>query len=45
MFTIRAYERFLELPVVVVVAAMWLVGAVLLASWMLALRYAWVLLP
>jgi hypothetical protein len=34
----------LELSVVVVVAAMWLVGAAFLASWMLALRYAWVLL-
>jgi len=34
----------LELPVMVVVAAMWLAGAVLLESWVLALFYVWALL-
>jgi hypothetical protein len=41
----RAYEGFLELPLMVVLAAMWLVGGVLLGSCTLALYYfAWVLL-
>jgi hypothetical protein len=40
----RAYEGFLELPLMVVLVAMWLVGGVLLGSWALALYFAWVLL-
>ena len=38
------YERFLELPLMVVLGAMWLVGGVLLGLWALALYFAWVLL-
>ena len=34
---VRAYERFYELPVPVVLAVLWLVGAVLLGSCALAL--------
>jgi hypothetical protein len=33
----RAYERFRELPVVVVLAVLWLVGAALLGLYMLVL--------
>ncbi len=33
----RAYERFLELPVAVVLAVLWLMGAVLLGGCALAL--------
>ena len=40
----EAYERFLELPLVVVLVAMWLVGGMLLASWALVLYFASVLL-
>jgi len=40
----EAYERFLELPLMVVLGTMWLVGAVLLGGWALALYLAWVLL-
>jgi hypothetical protein len=39
-----AYEGFLELPLMVVLVAMWLVGGVLLGSCTLALYFAWVLL-
>ena len=40
----QAYERFLELPVVVVLAVMWLAGAALLGSIGLALYWTgWVL--
>jgi hypothetical protein len=40
----QAYERFLELPVVVVLAVMWLAGAALLGSVALVLYSAgWVL--
>ena len=40
----RTYERFLELPVVVVLAVMWLAGAALLGSIGLALSWTgWVL--
>jgi hypothetical protein len=40
----QAYERFLELPVVVVLAVMWLAGATLLGSVALALySVGWVL--
>jgi hypothetical protein len=40
----QAYERFLELPVVVVLAVMWVAGAALLGSVALALYSAgWVL--
>jgi hypothetical protein len=35
----RTYERFLELPVVVVLAVMWMVGAALLGSSALALYW------
>ncbi len=38
------FERFLELPPMFVLVAMWLVGAVLLGSCALALYFAWVLL-
>ena len=40
----RTYEEFLELPLMVVLVAMWLVGGVLLGSYTLALYFAWVLL-
>ena len=36
----RAYERFLEMPVVVVLAVMWVAGAALLTSCALALYLA-----
>jgi hypothetical protein len=39
-----AFERYLELPVMLVLGAMWLVGAVLLGSCALALYFVWVLL-
>ncbi len=39
-----AYEGFLELPLMVVLVAMWLVGVVLLGSCTLALYFAWVVL-
>ncbi len=39
-----AYERFLELPLIAVLVAMWLVGGVLLGSCALAFYFAWVLL-
>ena len=35
----RAYERFLELPVVVVLAVLWLTGATLLGSVVLVLYW------
>jgi hypothetical protein len=38
------YERFLELPLMVVLVAMWLVGGVLLGLCTLALYFAWVVL-
>jgi hypothetical protein len=38
------YEQFLELPVVVVVGVLWLVGAAVLGSCMLVLYlYVWLL--
>lgn len=40
----RAYERFLEAPLMVVLAATWLVGGVLLGLCTLALYFAWVVL-
>jgi hypothetical protein len=40
----ETFERFLELPLMLVMGAMWLVGAVLLGSCALALYFAWVLL-
>jgi hypothetical protein len=40
----EAYERFLELPLMVVVVALWLVGGVLLGSGPLVLYVASVLL-
>ena len=40
----RAYDRFLELPVALVLAVMWVAGAVLLCSGALAVYLAvWVL--
>ena len=40
----RTYERFLELPVVFVLAALWIVGAALLGSIAVALYWTgWVL--
>ncbi len=38
------YERFLELPLMVVLVAMWLVGGVLLGVCTLSLYFAWVVL-
>jgi hypothetical protein len=35
----RTYERFLELPVVVVVAVLWLVGAMLVGMGVLLVLY------
>jgi len=40
----ETYERFLELPLMVVLVALWLVGGVLLGSWALVLYFASVLL-
>jgi hypothetical protein len=42
--TIAAYERFLELPRLVVLVVMWLMGALLLGAAVLALHYAWTIL-
>ena len=37
----RVYERFLRLPVLVVLLGMWLLGEALLGSCVLALYFLW----
>ena len=39
----RLYERFLELPVPMVLAVLWLAGAALMGAYGLALYYLWLL--
>jgi hypothetical protein len=41
----RVYEWFLDLPVPIVLAVMWLVGTVLIGACGLALYYSWLSLP
>lgn len=38
---VETYERFYELPVPVILAVLWLVGAVLLSSYALVLYLYW----
>ncbi len=40
----RAYEEFLELPVAIVLAVMWLAGGVLMGLFVLACYLFWLLL-
>lgn len=40
----RTYERFLEVPVPIVLVVMWLAGAALIGVFVLALYLAWSLL-
>ena len=40
----RTYERFLEMPVPIVLVVMWLAGAALIGVFVLALYLAWSLL-
>lgn len=41
---VRAYERFLELPVTVVLAVLWLTGVGFLGLFAIVLYLSWVLL-